>query len=160
MILERQEKDGVIKALYDSSNVIGSIYYSTTNELEIIFKSGTKYKYDGVSKSDYMRFEIAESQGTVFNTHIKKYPNVNMGKVDVDTLLTETSALKDAEEKAFIEAKRLELVKLLKNVTYSAEKMEVRLPNAKSPEKLEAFNVELRALKLQLDNFLILIPTK
>ena len=71
MILKKQEKNGVVKALYDSSNIVASIYNPATSDLDLIFKAGTKYRYNGVSKSDYMRFEIAESQGTVFNTHIK-----------------------------------------------------------------------------------------
>ena len=73
MILKRIEKDNQIKALYDSTNVLGSVYNTESSDLDLIFKSGQKYRYKGVSKADYMRLEIAESQGQVFNTHIKKY---------------------------------------------------------------------------------------
>lgn len=73
MILKRADEDGFIKATYDSSNIFASTYDTKTNDLIILFKKGTQYKYGNVSRTDYTRFEIAESQGSVFNTHIKKY---------------------------------------------------------------------------------------
>jgi hypothetical protein len=88
MLLKKVEKDNLIKALYESSNILASIYDSTTGNLEIIFKAGTKYKYPNVSKTDYMRFEIADSQGAVFNTHIKKYTYEKLANVNT-TLITE-----------------------------------------------------------------------
>ena len=116
MILKRQEKDGIVKAMYDSSNIVASVYNNDTNDLEIIFKAGTRYKYPNVSKSDYMRFEIAESQGAVFNTHIKKYSYEKIGNVDISQLLTETTELKQQETKALLEGKKTELLAKLKYV--------------------------------------------
>jgi hypothetical protein len=88
MLLKKVEKENFIKSLYESSNILASIYDTTTGDLEIIFKAGTKYKYANVSKTDYMRFEIADSQGAVFNTHIKKYAYEKLGNVNTE-LITE-----------------------------------------------------------------------
>jgi len=122
MILKRQEKDGIVKAMYDSSNIIASIYNTTTSDLEIIFKAGTKYKYPSVSKSDYMRFEIAESQGAVFNTHIKKYTYEKLANVDVSQILNEAENLKVGEEKALREATILKLVEKIIYLANLADK--------------------------------------
>jgi hypothetical protein len=98
MILKKQEKNGKIKAMYSSSNICASIYDTTTNELTLIFNNGGQYKYDGVPNTDYMRFEIADSQGSVMNTHIKKYPFTKLDKVDTTEILKEVAELsKDME---------------------------------------------------------------
>jgi hypothetical protein len=110
MILKRKEKNNIVKALYDSSNILGSTYDSNTGDLSIIFKAGTQYKYNGVSKSDYMRFEIAESQGKVFSSHIKKYSYVKLDNVDVSNISLEADDLKNQEKAALIEAKKLEVI--------------------------------------------------
>lgn len=100
MILKKQEKNGKIKAMYSSSNICASIYDTTTNELTLIFNNGGQYKYTGVSNTDYMRFEIADSQGSVMNTHIKKYPFTKLDKVDTTEILKEVAELsKDVEPK-------------------------------------------------------------
>ena len=121
MILKKQEKNGIVKALYDSSNIVASIYNTTNNDLELIFKAGTKYRYNGVSKSDYMRFEIAESQGTVFNTHIKKYSVNKLENVDITKILEESVSLKQQEHEALIAAKKDRLIKTLKGVVLLAD---------------------------------------
>lgn len=122
MILKRQEKDGIVKAMYDSSNIVASVYNNETSDLEIIFKAGTRYKYPNVSKSDYMRFEIAESQGAVFNTHIKKYTYEKLGNFDVSQLLAETESLKVEEDKALKEGAILKLVEKIKHLANLADK--------------------------------------
>lgn len=100
MILKKQEKNGKIKAMYSSSNICASIYDTTTNELTLIFNNGGQYKYTGVPNTDYMRFEIADSQGSVMNTHIKKYPFTKLDKVDTTEILKEVAELsKDVEPK-------------------------------------------------------------
>jgi hypothetical protein len=99
MILKRQEKDGTIKAIYSSSNICASTYNSTNNELTIIFNHGGQYKYADVAKTDYMRFELAESQGSVLNTHIKKYTSSKLGVVDVTEIIKEVESLKEEEDK-------------------------------------------------------------
>jgi hypothetical protein len=98
MILKRKEKDGIIKSIYSSSNICASIYNTITNELTIIFSNGGQYKYTDVSKTDYMRFETADSQGSVLNTHIKKYTTTKLDNVDTTEILKEVEQLKDQEE--------------------------------------------------------------
>jgi hypothetical protein len=101
MILKRQEKNGKIKAIYSSSNICASVFDTASNDLTIIFKHGGQYKYKGVSNTDYTRFEIAESQGSVLNTHIKKYSTEKLDNVDVSEILKEVEGL-EAETKVEI----------------------------------------------------------
>jgi len=98
MILKRQEKDGVIKAMYSSSNICASTYNTVNNELTIIFNHGGQYKYADVTKTDYMRFELAESQGSVLNTHIKKYTSSKLDAVDTTEIIKEIETLKQDED--------------------------------------------------------------
>jgi hypothetical protein len=99
MILKKQEKDNVVKAMYASSNICASTYNKTNKDLIIIFNNGGQYKYANVSETDYTRFEIADSQGVVFNSHIKKYDFEKLDKTDVSQILTEVTSLKEAEQK-------------------------------------------------------------
>lgn len=110
MILKRQEVDNIITATYDSSNVLASIYNKNTSDLDVVFKSGQKYRYAGVSASDYMRLEIAESQGQVFNSHIKKYPFQKLETVDPSMILNEAADLKAQEDAAMLEGLKKELL--------------------------------------------------
>jgi hypothetical protein len=73
MLLKKQENDNVTKAIYASSNVCASTYDRTTKNLTIIFNNGGQYRYTNVSETDYTRFELADSQGVIINSHIKKY---------------------------------------------------------------------------------------
>ena len=98
MILKRKEKDGIVKAIYSSSNICASVYNTVTNELTIIFNHGGQYKYADVAKTDYMRFETADSQGSVLNTNIKKYSSSKLDNVDTAEILKEVEELKVKEE--------------------------------------------------------------
>jgi hypothetical protein len=138
MILKRQEKDGIVKAMYDSSNIVASIYNNNNSDLEIIFKAGTKYRYPSVSKSDYMRFEIAESQGAVFNTHIKKYKAEKLANVDISQILVETESLKIDEDKALKEGATTKLIDKIKYLSHLTEKDNI----AVLIEFLEKFQTE------------------
>ena len=96
MLLKRTVNDDVIRGIYNSSNILVSEYNQKNNDLTIIFKYGGKYKYTNVSKTDFTRFEMADSQGKVLNSTIKKYAFVNEGKVDTKTLLESVEqAVKD-----------------------------------------------------------------
>jgi len=113
MLLKRQEKDNVIKAIYKSSNVLASTYDKNTSELTLIFNKGTQYKYSDVKSSDYTRLELAESQGSVFNSHIKPYTFVKMADVDstiLPQILSEVETLFDEEKKAILKAKTANLI--------------------------------------------------
>jgi hypothetical protein len=145
MILKRQEKDGIVKAMYDSSNIVASIYNNNNSDLEIIFKAGTKYRYPNVSKSDYMRFEIAESQGVVFNTHIKKYTAEKLGNVDISQILVETESLKVDEDKALKEGATKQLIEKIKYLSYLTEKDNIDVL-IEFLEKFQTESTELLAL--------------
>ena len=116
MILKRQEKDNLVKAIYSSSNICASTYDKSTKNLVIIFSKGGQYEYTGVSESDYMRFELADSQGAVMNTHIKKYPFSKLADVDTKTIINEVSTLKAADEKVKIDAAAAAMVGKMKAV--------------------------------------------
>jgi hypothetical protein len=98
MILKRQEKNGKVKAMYSSSNICASVYDTATGDLTLIFNNGGQYQYAGVSKTDYTRFETADSQGVVMNTHIKKYPFTKLDKVDTTEILKEVEDLSVSTE--------------------------------------------------------------
>jgi hypothetical protein len=98
MILKRQEKNGKVKAMYSSSNICASVYDTATGDLTLIFNNGGQYQYAGVSKTDYTRFETADSQGVVMNTHIKKYPFTKLDKVDTTEILKEVEDLSVSAE--------------------------------------------------------------
>jgi hypothetical protein len=95
MILKREQVETTVKAIYHSSNICASIYDKISKNLIIIFNNGGQYKYNNVSETDYTRFEIAESQGLVLNSHIKKYGFEKLNKVDVSELLKEVQEIKD-----------------------------------------------------------------
>lgn len=108
MILKRQEKNGKIKAMYSSSTICASVFDTATKDLTVIFNNGGQYKYPSVELTDYTRFETADSNGSVFNTYIKKkYTNFSkLDKLDENTIqaiLKEVDELKTAEEKASTE---------------------------------------------------------
>jgi hypothetical protein len=108
MLLKRQEKDNVIKAIYKSSNLLASTYNKETSELILVFNKGTQYKYAGVKSSDYTRLELAESQGSVFNTHIKPYSFEKMADMDptiLPQIVSEVEDLFTKEQKSIILAK-------------------------------------------------------
>ena len=100
MLLKRQEKNEIIKTIYSSSNICASTFDKNNKNLTIIFNNGGQYLYNGVSETDFTRFELSDSQGTIFNSHIKKYPFEKLDKIDPKEILNEVSNLKIAEDKA------------------------------------------------------------
>lgn len=110
MIVKRLEKNGKIKAMYSSSTICGSVYDTATKELTVIFNNGGQYKYPDVASTDYMRFETADSNGSVFNAHIKKkYPTFEkldkLSDTALATILKEVEELKGAEDTVSIEVR-------------------------------------------------------
>lgn len=96
MILKEENKENVVECLYDSSNIIASSYDQTTNNLIITFKRGAQYQYDNVSPKDYVKFQVAESQGKEFNKSIKpKYDYKKLSDIDATNLITEIKELKE-----------------------------------------------------------------
>jgi KTSC domain len=108
MLVKRLEKSGKIKAMYSSSTICASIFDTATKDLVVIFNNGGQYKYPNVADSDYMRLEMAESSGNVFNTYIKKkYTNFEkMESLESDrikAILTEVEELKPKEPEMTVE---------------------------------------------------------
>ena len=93
MFIERTEKDGIISCLFKSSNILSSDYNQEKKELVITFNAGRRYTYSNIGYKDYLRFEIAESQGEIFNKHIKKYPTKRNDDVDTKNLLNRVSEI-------------------------------------------------------------------
>jgi hypothetical protein len=128
MLLRKQEKDGKIKTIYNSSNICASTYEKDTKGLTIIFTNGGQYRYIDVSQTDYTRFELADSQGSIFNSHIKKYTFEKLDKVDVKEIINEITVIKDQEEeikKKYITNKMIESVKGI--LTYYETTSEINL---------------------------------
>ena len=87
-VVKRIEKEnGVVECLIDSSNVLLSEYNRPERTLKITFKAGTQYLYKDVIERDYIRFEVSESQGSVFNKTMGKYEFGKLGKIDTSELL-------------------------------------------------------------------------
>lgn len=127
MLLTKHEKDGVINSLYSSSNICASAYEKTEKKLIITFSNGGQYLYEDVSFTDYTRFEMADSQGSVVNSHIKKYSFKNLGKVNTKDILDLINVLKEAESKALVIHTAKTMIGLIKSVsTYydSTDKIE------------------------------------
>jgi hypothetical protein len=150
MIVQRNELNNLVTAIYDSSNILASTYDNATNNLEITFKAGTRYRYNNVTKTDYMRFELAESQGKIFSSHIKKYPNQKLEDADTKNLINEANELKLKEEAALMLGKKMEILNKMNNIIY--------LSNIKTESNIdEKVLVQLTELQTQLNNFFTLI---
>lgn len=115
MILERVEKDGLVKVIYESSNVVASTYEKNKKDLNVIFKNGSSYTYQNVPATDYFRFETADSQGKEINTTIKKYPFLKHESVNTDDVIKKIKELKVGE----IKAMEVGLVSLMKETVES-----------------------------------------
>lgn len=100
MILERVEKDELVKAIYESSNIVASTYNRGNKNLNIVFKNGGSYTYQNVPETDYVRFETAESQGQVLNSQIKKYAFLKHDNVETDEVVKKIKAIIREENKA------------------------------------------------------------
>ena len=97
MLLKRTEKENIIECIYNSSNILSSKYDKQSKNLTIVFKRGAQYIYENVSQSDYLRFEIADSQGVVLNERIKQYPFIKGDLVDAKVIEEEIDKLKEEE---------------------------------------------------------------
>ena len=83
-VVKRTEKEnGIIECLIDSSNILLSEWDKSKKTLKVTFKAGTQYLYKDVLERDYLRFEISESQCSVFNKTFSKYEFDKLDKIDV-----------------------------------------------------------------------------
>jgi hypothetical protein len=97
MLLKRTQSENLIEATYDSSNILSSKYDKDSKKLIITFKRGIQYTYLNVIPSDYLRFETAESQGAVLNSHIKSYSFEKGEVIDANIIEVEINKLKNEE---------------------------------------------------------------
>jgi|DEB0MinimDraft_12_1074336.scaffolds.fasta_scaffold00503_5 hypothetical protein len=116
MLLKRTANEGVVKSFYESSNILASEYKENVNELTIVFKHGGQYKYFDVPLTDYTRFEMADSQGKVLNTHIKKYSFEALGKIDAEIISEEVKALIKEELQGYAEALKTKMLELISEI--------------------------------------------
>ena len=121
MILKRVEQNGIVKAIYKSSNILASKYDKTNETLTITFNKGTNYTYTGVPATDYTRLEIAESQGKILNSYIKKYPTTKNADIDPSLIIAEVEK-HQLEEIKMIEG---DLIKVMDKTIKSYSKNEV-----------------------------------
>ena len=87
MLINREEKTNIVECLFKSSNILASEYNETNKKLTVTFNSGLKYEYYDVMHRDYIRFEISESQGSVFNKTMRKYKYQKLEPVDPKPIL-------------------------------------------------------------------------
>ena len=59
---------------------------------------------------------MAESQGKVFNTHIKNYSFEKLESVNPELIVSEISTLKDAEDIALLEGKQLKVETIMREL--------------------------------------------
>jgi len=117
MLVKKQvTPEGVTKALYSSSNICASIFDSIVSELTIIFNHGGQYKYTGVGLTDYTRFELAESQGSILNTHIKKHATSKLENFDTTGLLAEILTLSELNDSSTIESTTNDLLETMNSI--------------------------------------------
>jgi len=97
-VIERKElENGVVECLIDSTNIIKSEYNRGDSSMIITFKAGTRYKYFDVLHRDYVRFEVSESQGSVFNKTMRKYKSEKIDTIDVMSLKEQIDSIKNGD---------------------------------------------------------------
>jgi hypothetical protein len=151
MILKRQEKGDIVKALYDSSSILASTYNTATQVLEIIFETGNRYSYQGVAKSDYFRLETAESQGKEFNARIKKYPSTKLEAIDPSVLINEAVNLHTGEKITEFNAWSSKLMAAWLEASKSSL---IDTNSTDSQAEIVNFVSEMEKFKIQLDSFI------
>lgn len=143
MLIQKVTDGSKIKAIYESSNILASSYDKTTKQLIITFKRGVQYRYFDVSFTDYSRFELAESQGAILNTHIKQYKTEKGDTVDSNLILEE---IQKAKQNNLVQ-RQLEIISALDEIVtkYNQESIlsesEIRATITKLENYLKDINV-------------------
>lgn len=137
MLISKIEKNGFIEVLYESSNIVRSTYNIEDKTLGIVFKSGVEYFYEDVSSKDYYAFELADSQGKVFNTKIKSHTFTKGGDVNVDLI---KESIRD-KEKFEITSLKKHVVSLCKAIdNYDTSKIDELVKTVDLIKKLSKSN--------------------
>ena len=58
MIIDKVEKNGIVDAIYESSNIIASQYNQSDKTLNIIFKQGGSYLYSNDNNCKAYKYSI------------------------------------------------------------------------------------------------------
>jgi hypothetical protein len=108
VLLERKElKDAetqeiYVEALYDSTNLMKTIYLPQRKMLFVFFKKGVVYSYANVDSELYLGLENADSQGVYFSksivkntkcVHYREYKLYDFEKKDMLKLIEEQKQL-------------------------------------------------------------------
>lgn len=100
LLKEEKTKDGAISCLYNSSNIVKSMYKDGTLLVFFLRKGrGNIYEFKNITQKDFNEFKNAESQGKFWNTKFKDL------KATIKSSLTERDIL----------GIKLEIRKLMKN---------------------------------------------
>jgi len=150
MLLKREENNGIVKCIFDSSNILESTYNNSTLELIITFTSGNRYSYPGVSKTDFMRFEMADSQGKVFNSHIKKYASTKLDPIDISNIIAEAHRLYSLEKVAEFNKKKNNIEIRCNHIIYHPSAIDFN----DYKQCVYSYVSELEKLKVLIDNFI------
>ncbi len=70
-IIKEANDNSYIECVFESSNILKTIYFPKTERLFISFGKGQTYSYSNVDEETYNMFEGAESQGKFFIDKIK-----------------------------------------------------------------------------------------
>jgi len=89
VVKKTEREDGVIECLIDSSNILLSEYDKSKKTLMLTFKAGTRYLYKDILHRDYLRFEVSESQGSIFNKTMRKYVSEKLDPIDISDLVVQ-----------------------------------------------------------------------
>ena len=117
MIKKRVQKDGNIKGIYESSNILASNYNLKTQALTITFNYGGQYTYNNVPMTDYTRFETDSSQWIIFNKYIKDvYETINDGKVDTKLIKEELNQAIKNEALEYLTSIMSDMAKIIDDV--------------------------------------------
>jgi len=128
MITKKAIIDGDVVCSYDSSNILASKYSKGNKTLVITFKRGAQYQYSDVSEKEYEAFEMAESQGVVFNKTIKQKTFTNLGNADIKLILEDITKHSVPIKKELNKSEKTLILTMESFLLYHKTKTELSLP--------------------------------
>lgn len=95
------QKDSQICYFDSTSGILVAKYRDSTKQMAIIFKKGTQYVYNNISKYTFLRFKTTKSQGKYLKKYINgkhEYTKVT-SEIDVGNIINEIQDLKTKNKK-------------------------------------------------------------
>jgi hypothetical protein len=89
MILSEENINGYEICVYESTNIVKSMYSVSEEKLIVKFGKGGEYSYTPVNESLYLHFKTAESQGKFFRSEIQSNKEIifeHLNKVNKNEL--------------------------------------------------------------------------